>query len=108
MISKYCVYFEKILIDANQSNLRPALLLPKCFLLFPKRKLPNRPKIEVENLNDEPVVDGNVLDDPIWKEIAPITTLTQVTPKYGAAVSEPTHIRLRVYKQNGLCSCGLF
>ena len=44
--------------------------------------LPNRPTIEVENLVDAPEVDGNVLEDPIWNEIAPITTLTQVTPKY--------------------------
>ena len=43
------------------------------FFVIPKMgNLPNRPTIEVENLVDEPVVDGNVLEDPIWKEITPI------------------------------------
>ena len=39
-------------------------------------------------------MDGNVIDDPVWQKITPITELLQVTPNYGAAVSEPTHIRL--------------
>jgi hypothetical protein len=42
----------------------------------------------------EPVIDGNVIDDPVWQDIDPITQLTQVTPNFGAAVSEKTEIRV--------------
>ena len=64
-------------------------------LAFAQRgNLSNRPKIEVQTLTDNPIIDGNVIDDPVWQKITPITELLQVTPNYGAAVSEPTHIRL--------------
>ena len=33
-------------------------------------------------------MDGNVINDAVWQGIAPITDLVQVTPNYGAAVSE--------------------
>ena len=74
-------------------------LLALCFLFsvfaFAQNgNLPNRPKISVQTLTEDPVMDGNVIDDAIWQGIAPITDLVQVTPNYGAAVSEATHIRL--------------
>ena len=54
----------------------------------------DRPSFTVKAAPMDPVIDGEVIQDPLWKTIAPITKLTQVTPQYGAAVSESTHIRL--------------
>ena len=54
----------------------------------------DRPSFTVKAAPMDPVIDGKVIQDPLWKTIAPITKLTQVTPQYGAAVSESTHIRL--------------
>ena len=53
-----------------------------------------RPTITVISAPIDPVIDGEVIQDDLWKTIAPITNLTQVTPQYGAAISESTHIRL--------------
>ena len=53
-----------------------------------------RPSFTVKTAPIDPVIDGEVIQDPLWKTIAPITKLTQVTPQYGAAISESTHIRL--------------
>jgi len=53
-----------------------------------------RPSISSVAIESDPVVDGEVINDIIWKEIAPITSLTQVTPNYGMPMSEQTHIRL--------------
>ena len=74
----------------------PRFLLPKCFLLFPKWNLLTE-QFEIENLVDAPEVDGNVLEDPIWNEIAPITTLTQVTLNMGRPLVNT--YSARVYKQ---------
>ena len=54
----------------------------------------DRPSFTVKAAPMDPVIDGEVIQDPLWKTIAPITKLTQVTPQYGTAVSESTHIRL--------------
>ena len=53
-----------------------------------------RPSITVEVIENDPVLDGDVINDELWKTIAPINSLTQITPNYGAPVSEQTHIRL--------------
>ncbi len=54
----------------------------------------DRPTITVISAPIDPVIDGEVIQDDLWKTIAPITKLTEVTPQYGAAISESTHIRL--------------
>ena len=54
----------------------------------------DRPSFTVISAPKDPVIDGEVIQDDLWKTIAPITKLTQVTPQYGAAISESTHIRL--------------
>lgn len=67
-----------------------------CFLSLAAQttKQLDRPNFTVLTAAVEPVIDGEVINDPLWKTIPPITTLTQVTPQYGAAISEATHIRL--------------
>ena len=34
-----------------------------------------------ESIDDGPVIDGQVLEDPIWVAIAPVTGFTQTTPE---------------------------
>ena len=45
-------------------------------------------------LENEPVIDGNILGEEIWKSVPAITDLKQIKPKYGAPVSEETAIRI--------------
>ena len=52
------------------------------------------PQWQVAALEAAPVLDGNILDDLQWKNVTPISQLTQVTPDYGKPVSEKTEIRL--------------
>jgi len=46
----------------------------------------------------EPVIDGNVQDDTVWRLIQPIDKLIQIKPKFGAAASEKTEIRVAYTK----------
>ncbi|HIA49876.1 MAG TPA: hydrolase [Acidobacteria bacterium] len=47
-----------------------------------------------ESIDDGPVIDGQVLEDPIWIAIAPVTGFTQTTPEEGAPASERTEVRI--------------
>tara|TARA_B100000586_G_scaffold51952_2_gene34801 strand:- start:1267 stop:3537 length:2271 start_codon:yes stop_codon:yes gene_type:complete len=47
-----------------------------------------------ESIDDGPVIDGQVLEDPIWVAIAPVTGFTQTTPEEGAPASERTEVRI--------------
>ena len=54
----------------------------------------DRPKFTVVAAPTDPIIDGEVINDALWKTIAPLSSLSQVTPQYGAPISETTHIRL--------------
>jgi hypothetical protein len=41
-----------------------------------------------------PVVDGDVLDDPAWANVAPLTGFWQIAPDEGAPASQPTEVRI--------------
>ena len=41
-----------------------------------------------------PTIDGQVLDDPVWTAIAPVTGFTQTTPDEGQPASERTEVRI--------------
>ena len=45
-------------------------------------------------LESEPVLDGNILNETLWKEVPPITNLKQIRPDYNSPVSEKTEIRV--------------
>ena len=75
-------------------TLLASILLLTFSLQAQKGPQAQRPSISSVAIESDPVVDGEVINDIIWKEIAPITSLTQVTPNYGMPVSEQTHIRL--------------
>lgn len=53
-----------------------------------------RPKHEASQIEEAPIVDGEVINDPLWKSITPITELTQIQPNLGISASERTEIRI--------------
>jgi len=53
-----------------------------------------RPEINIVYINDEPIIDGEVINDEVWNSIIPITSMTQITPNFGEPSSEKTEIRL--------------
>ena len=56
--------------------------------------LSERPQFDIVTLANDPVIDGNVISDPLWQKVSPITDMKQIRPKYGEAVSEKTAIRV--------------
>ena len=53
-----------------------------------------RPNFEIIQLSEEPVIDGNILNEAVWNRVPPITKLTQIKPKFGQDASENTSIRV--------------
>ena len=53
-----------------------------------------RPVAQIVEITEEPQIDGEVAQDEIWQQVAPITGLIQVQPDNGAPASEKTEIRL--------------
>ncbi|MBT4812996.1 MAG: hypothetical protein HON89_00925, partial [Cryomorphaceae bacterium] len=53
-----------------------------------------RPEVKINYIENDPIIDGNVINDKIWNSIFPITSMTQVTPNFGEPSSEKTEIRL--------------
>jgi hypothetical protein len=54
----------------------------------------DRPSFLAKKLTAEPEIDGNVMDDAIWKPVTPIGHLTQIKPDFGEKVSEKTEVRV--------------
>lgn len=54
----------------------------------------DRPIAVAVALENEPVIDGNVIDDPVWKEIMPFGDLKQMQPNFGLLATEKTEIRI--------------
>jgi len=54
----------------------------------------DRPSFLAKKLTAEPEIDGNVMDDAIWKPVTPIGHLTQIKPDFGENVSEKTEVRV--------------
>jgi len=54
----------------------------------------DRPRARAIPVKTAPVIDGEVMDDEIWKEITPFGNLIQVQPNFGNPASEKTEIRI--------------
>jgi len=54
----------------------------------------NKPSYFATELAEDPKVDGEIINDPIWQNIPAITDLVQIKPNYGEAVSERTEVRV--------------
>ncbi len=53
-----------------------------------------RPSAAATSLSLEPVLDGNVLGDEVWKNLIPIDQLIQTKPNAGFPATEKTEIRI--------------
>ena len=84
---------------SNNFSLR-AKLLVYFFLSFAFESLSQNkdiitpPSFDASYLETPPILDGNILSDPSWVKIKPITNLKQARPFYGSPASEKTEIRI--------------
>jgi hypothetical protein len=53
-----------------------------------------RPSVVITAIETSPSVDGEVINDPLWQSIAPLSVLTQTQPNSGQPASEKTEIRI--------------
>ncbi|NNM17440.1 MAG: carbohydrate binding family 9 domain-containing protein, partial [Croceitalea sp.] len=53
-----------------------------------------RPNYQAIALTQDPEIDGDIINDPIWQSIPAITNLLQIRPNYGELVSEKTEVRI--------------
>ena len=54
----------------------------------------NRPQLTAQFIDSNVNIDGKISSDIVWRNIKPITSLTQITPNFGIPVSEDTQIRI--------------
>ena len=54
----------------------------------------NRPSARAHSLAETPVIDGDVLNEELWKNLTPIDQLVQTKPNAGFPASEKTEIRI--------------
>ena len=60
-----------------------------------------RPVVAAQKVEQSPVLDGNILDDPVWAVASPATHFYQIRPYEGQPASERTEVRI-VYTQDTL------
>nr|WP_298789806.1 DUF5916 domain-containing protein [uncultured Allomuricauda sp.] len=53
-----------------------------------------KPQYTATELTQEPTIDGDILNDPVWQNVPAIENLVQLRPNYGQPVSEKTEIRI--------------
>jgi hypothetical protein len=56
--------------------------------------LKERPTATAISITDEPLLDGEVLNDDLWQQIKPFGNLSQIQPNFGQPASERTDIRV--------------
>jgi len=61
----------------------------------------NRPSFTISSLNNNPTIDGDVINEALWQSIEPISQFTQIKPNFGQSASEKTEIRM-AYTNNML------
>jgi hypothetical protein len=54
----------------------------------------DRPSAQARFVDEPPLIDGDIREDPVWQDIEPITTFIQTRPSPGAIASERTEIRI--------------
>ncbi len=55
--------------------------------------LKERPTATAISITEEPLLDGDVLNDAIWQQIKPFGSLNQMQPNFGQAASEQLYGR---------------
>ena len=51
-----------------------------------------RPAINASKINQSPILDGNITNDPAWKSVEPISGFTQIQPNVGDPASQKTEV----------------
>lgn len=64
----------------------------------PLDSITDRPQFEAVVLENDPQIDGEIINDPIWQQVPAIENLIQLRPNYGQPVSEKTVIRVAYSK----------
>nr|WP_299485427.1 DUF5916 domain-containing protein [uncultured Allomuricauda sp.] len=59
-----------------------------------KDSIQTKPQYVATELTQEPAIDGDILNDPVWQNVPAIENLVQLRPNYGQPVSEKTEIRI--------------
>src|SRR5687768_13709903 len=54
----------------------------------------SRPTAHASSLAEVPVIDGDVLNEDLWKNLPPIDQLVQTKPNAGFPASEKTEVRI--------------
>ncbi|MEX1239577.1 MAG: DUF5916 domain-containing protein [Cyclobacteriaceae bacterium] len=54
----------------------------------------NRPSAQASNLPEAPILDGEVLNEALWKYVPPIDQFIQTKPNAGYPASEKTEVRI--------------
>lgn len=62
--------------------------------VFPQDLPGQPPAVRALKVESAPAVDGNVLDDPVWRGVPPITDFWQTAPDAGQPASERTEVRI--------------
>ena len=51
-----------------------------------------RPAINASKINQSPILDGNITNDPAWNSVEPISGFTQIQPNVGDPASQKTEV----------------
>ncbi len=91
-----------------RSNPRRAGLLAACVIALSAASATAQdaaptqpPAARAVKVNEPPLVDGNILDDPAWRAATPISDFWQTSPDAGRPASERTEVRI-VYTDTAL------
>ena len=76
------------------------LIFLSSIFLFSQNQNISPPNFIASYLDSDPKIDGDIINDPIWKKILPITNLFQTRPYFGKPVSEKTEIRIAFTNKN--------
>ncbi|MGA0316651.1 MAG: DUF5916 domain-containing protein [Flavobacteriaceae bacterium] len=65
------------------------------FLVKAQNTNPNKNlNFNISFLAEDPIIDGEVLNEPLWEQVYTIRDLKQIKPDYGAPASEKTAIKI--------------
>ena len=65
------------------------------FLVKAQNSNPNKNlNFNISFLAEDPIIDGEVLNEPLWEQVYTIRDLKQIKPDYGAPASEKTAIKI--------------
>jgi hypothetical protein len=59
------------------------------------------PSVRAAKVTAPPTMDGNVADDPVWRDVQPVTEFWQTSPDAGQPATEATEVRI-VYTESAI------